>query len=163
MTRDSSARSRWPYELTRLSGQNLCCTTACEPAVTSTTPSPRSSSTVAAMTERLEEQQREVVIPSEKEFVARVRTVEQERAQATSHIEEQQEAAEAQERDIERMRVRDGWRSSLLQYSKRCRSIRCHCCIRTNNRTNSLLDECGSKSHMRMAFYALYVPPTFVL
>lgn len=57
------------------------------------------------MTDQLEEQQRQVDIPSEEEFVGKVRELEQERAQAASYIEEQQEAADARERDIERMRV----------------------------------------------------------
>lgn len=57
------------------------------------------------MTDHLEEQQRQVFVPSEEDFVARVREVEQERARTASRIDEQREAAEAKERDIERMRV----------------------------------------------------------
>lgn len=57
------------------------------------------------MTERLEEQRREIVIPSEEDFVAKIRSVEQERAKAASHIDEQIEEAEAREQDIERIRV----------------------------------------------------------
>lgn len=61
------------------------------------------------MTDRLEEQQRQVDIPSEEEFVGKVRALEQERAQAASRIEEQREAGEARERDIERMQVREAY------------------------------------------------------
>ncbi|CAM9677146.1 unnamed protein product [Ectocarpus sp. 13 AM-2016] len=51
----------------------------------------------------LEQRHRAIVEPSEQAFVARVREVEQERAQAASHIQEQAEEAAARERDIERM------------------------------------------------------------
>lgn len=54
---------------------------------------------------RLEQQQRAIVEPSEEAFVAKVRGVEHERAQAASHIQEQAEEAAARERDIERMQV----------------------------------------------------------
>lgn len=56
--------------------------------------------------DRLEQQQRAIVEPSEQAFVAKVRGVEHERAQAASHIQEQAEEAAARERDIERMQVR---------------------------------------------------------
>lgn len=59
-----------------------------------------------AMTERVEDQQRELVIPSEEEFVTRIRGVEKNRAQAASHIDEQLEEVEAQEKEIEYIRVR---------------------------------------------------------
>lgn len=55
--------------------------------------------------DRLEEQQRAIIEPSEKEFVAKVRGVEHERAQAASHIQEQMEEAMAREREIERMQA----------------------------------------------------------
>lgn len=55
--------------------------------------------------DRLEQQQRAIVEPSEQAFVAKVRGVEHERAQAASHIQEQAEEVAARERDIERMQV----------------------------------------------------------
>lgn len=55
--------------------------------------------------DRLEEQQRAIIEPSEQAFVAKVRGVEHERAQAASHIQEQAEEAAAREREIERMQV----------------------------------------------------------
>lgn len=57
------------------------------------------------MTERLEQQQRDVTVPSEDEFVAKVKGVEQARARATSNIQEQREAAAAREKEIESMQV----------------------------------------------------------
>lgn len=55
--------------------------------------------------DRLEQQQRAIVEPSEQAFVAKVKGMEHERAQAASHIQEQAEEATARERDIERMQV----------------------------------------------------------
>eukprot|EP00903_Cladosiphon_okamuranus_P015369 g14195.t1 len=52
--------------------------------------------------DRLEEQQRAIVEPSERAFVAKVRGIEHERAQAAYHIQEQVEEAAAREREIER-------------------------------------------------------------
>lgn len=55
--------------------------------------------------DRLEERQRAIIEPSEQAFVAKVRGVEHERAQAASHIQQQVEEAAARKREIERMKV----------------------------------------------------------
>lgn len=57
------------------------------------------------MTEELEEQHRGITIPCEEEFAARVRGVEQDRAKATSHINDQLDEVDIREKDIERIRV----------------------------------------------------------
>ena len=58
------------------------------------------------MTERLEQQQREIETPSEEAFAAEVRGVEKERARASERINQQLEEVTAKEKDIERMQVR---------------------------------------------------------
>lgn len=57
------------------------------------------------MTERLQQRQGELEAPSQEKFVRKVKEMEQERAQAVSHIHEQMEEAAAKEKDIERMQV----------------------------------------------------------
>lgn len=66
---------------------------------------PLEYSLLSEMTQRLEQLQREINVPSEEVFVAKVRGVEQERAQATAHIQEQLEEAAAHERNIVQMQV----------------------------------------------------------
>lgn len=60
----------------------------------------------SGMTDRLEQQRREIETPSEEAFVSEVRRLEKERARASDHINQQLEEAAAQEKDIERMQVR---------------------------------------------------------
>lgn len=57
------------------------------------------------MTESLEQQQQELTIPSEEEFVEKVRGMEQERARRSYRIQEQTEEIAAKEREIESMQV----------------------------------------------------------
>ena len=59
------------------------------------------------MAEKLEQQRREIEPPSEEAFVAEVRKLEKERARASERINQQLEEATAQEKDIERLEVRD--------------------------------------------------------
>ena len=59
------------------------------------------------MAEKLEQQRREIETPSEEAFVAEVRKLEKERARASERINQQLEEATAQEKDIERLEVRD--------------------------------------------------------
>lgn len=65
----------------------------------------------------LEQRHRAIVEPSEQAFVARVRGVENERAQVASHIQEQVEEAAARERDIERMQVCTAGNISVIRKS----------------------------------------------
>lgn len=62
------------------------------------------------MMERLEQQQQELMIPSEEEFVEKVRGVEQERARRSYRIQEQTEEIAAKEKEIESMQVGSGVR-----------------------------------------------------
>lgn len=55
--------------------------------------------------DRLEQQKRVIIEPSEQAFVAKVKEIEHDRAQAASHIQEQLEEAAARERDIAKMQV----------------------------------------------------------
>lgn len=80
-------------------------------------------SVVTGIAEELEEQQRGITIPSEEEFAGRVRGVEQDRAQATSHINDQLEEVDIREKDIERIRVSPRLHSEPLKEAFGCSSI----------------------------------------